>query len=175
MQTNLEQATDQEQAPSQEQVALIQARLQVENQIKGGAGWFYWIAALSIINTVISMLGGGWSFIVGLGATQFVDGFASALANDIGSGAATVVKVIAFAVDAAIAAIFTVFGIFGRKGYKWAFVVGMLLYALDGLLFVWIGDLLSIGFHLYALYGLYKGLKATRQLDDMEQSVSGLG
>src|SRR5574340_77246 len=40
-----------------------------------GANWFYWIAGLSVVNSVIVLFGGAWYFLVGLGATQFVDGF----------------------------------------------------------------------------------------------------
>jgi len=40
----------------------------------------------------------------------------------------------------------------------------MILYALDGLLFLLAKDVLSIGFHLFALYMIYKGLKAAEAL-----------
>lgn len=41
--------------------------------IKGGANWFYWIAGLSIINTLIIFFNGDVNFIVGLGLTQIID------------------------------------------------------------------------------------------------------
>jgi len=53
--------------------ALIEEKLRVEQQLKGGASWFVWIAALSVINSVILLSGGTWSFIFGLGITQIVD------------------------------------------------------------------------------------------------------
>src|SRR5438067_7750738 len=41
--------------------------------VRGGASWFYWIGALSIINTLVAMSGNGTRFIFGLGITQFID------------------------------------------------------------------------------------------------------
>src|SRR5690349_15552832 len=54
----------------------VEATAVSERKIKSGAGWFYWIAGLSLINSVIAATGAGWAFIVGLGVTQFIDAFA---------------------------------------------------------------------------------------------------
>ena len=35
-----------------------------------GAGWFFWIAALSLINSIILLSGGDRHFVVGLGVTS---------------------------------------------------------------------------------------------------------
>ena len=43
----------------------------------------------------------------------------------------------------------------------------MILYALDGVLLLlvsWFGELLGFGFHLFVLYGVYRGLRACREL-----------
>ena len=44
----------------------------------------------------------------------------------------------------------------------------MLLYALDGLIFLWVQDWLSLGFHAFVLYGLYRGLDAGRRLEKLK-------
>jgi thiosulfate reductase/polysulfide reductase chain A len=44
----------------------------VEQRLKGAASWFYWIAALSLINSIIVMAGGNWHFIIGMGVTTVV-------------------------------------------------------------------------------------------------------
>jgi hypothetical protein len=67
-------------------------------------------------------------------------------------------------VNVGIAVLFVVFGALANQRRKWAFVVGMILYALDGLLFIWVQDWWSFGFHLLALYGLYTGFSALKQL-----------
>ena len=45
-------------------------RDRLERRVKSGANWFYWIAALSLVNSIIVMANGQWSFILGLGVTE---------------------------------------------------------------------------------------------------------
>ena len=35
------------------QITIARKMLALENQIKGGTSWFFWIAGLSILNTII--------------------------------------------------------------------------------------------------------------------------
>jgi hypothetical protein len=136
----------------------------LESQHAGGANWFYWIAALSLVNSAILHAGGEWSFVVGLGITQVVDAIAAVVAHEAGASAAALAKGVAITADIAVAGIFVLFGLFARKRKTWAFAVGMALYAIDGLLFLMVGDWLSIGFHAFALVGLASGLAASRRL-----------
>lgn len=137
----------------------------------GGATWFYWIAALSLINSVVILLGSEWSFIIGLGVTQFVDGVATAVSQGAGPEAAPIIKATAFAVDFIIAAFFVVFGIFAVKRQSWAYIMGIVLYAADAVLFLFAGDMLSIAFHGFALACIVNGLLAARQMDRSEPAA----
>jgi hypothetical protein len=130
--------------------------LYLKNKIGSGGNWFYWIAALSLINSIIVLVGGNLNFIIGLGATQFIDAFGQYYGGFF--------PLIAFVLDVLIAGVFVLFGFFSGKGSKWAFVVGMVVYALDGLVFLIVDDLLSMGFHLLALYFIFGGLKAALDL-----------
>jgi hypothetical protein len=154
------------------QQTLMQAVLRLQSQLKSGANWFYWVAGLSLINSLILLFGGKWSFIIGLGITQMVDGIAGAIANDANARASLILKLVAFFVDLVVAGIFVLFGVFANKGYKWSFIIGMILYALDGLIFLLVQDWLSIGFHLFALYSVYSGLRALGQLKSLEQAIA---
>ena len=58
---------------------------QLETQHASGANWFYWIAGLSVINSVIILAGGGWGFVVGLGITQFIDAIATVVVAETGA------------------------------------------------------------------------------------------
>jgi hypothetical protein len=153
---------------NQQQVNLVEEKLKLENRFKNGAGWFFWIAGLSLVNSIILMVGGQWNFLIGLGITQVIDGIASGVAAEIGVDAATIIKILAFAADLVVAGVFVSFGVLARKGYKWSFIVGMILYALDGAIFLLVPDFLSIGFHLFALFGIYTGLQAYNKLMKME-------
>jgi hypothetical protein len=119
-----------------------------------------------VLNTAIYLFGGTLSFVVGLGATQFVDGLITAIADEFGNRA--VLQIIGFVLDVIIAGVFVAAGYLGRKGYRWVIVIGMGLYVLDALLFVWVGAWLAVAFHAYALYGLWQGLQALNALRQLE-------
>lgn len=55
-----------------------------------------------------------------------------------------------------------------------AFFAGMILYALDGLLFFIVGDFLAIGFHVFVLFCFYSGLKANSELKTLEAKMAVL-
>ncbi|HXZ80610.1 MAG TPA: hypothetical protein VEG30_11810 [Terriglobales bacterium] len=136
--------------------SAIQQTLQAQTRVKAGASWFYWIAALSLINTVIVLSGSQWHFILGLGITQVVD----ALARKVGS----VAYLPAVIIDLVVASVFVFFGIFASKPKKWAFGIGMAVYAFDCLLFLIGRDILGIAFHCFALYQIYRGMAAMESL-----------
>ncbi len=131
------------------------------NSARNGANWFYWIAGLSLVNSLISVFGGQWNFIVGLGITQVVDAIVSHGGEATGI---TAPKIIGLIVDLVIAAIFVVCGFFSNNLQIWAFVIGIVLYLLDGLLMLVIGDFLSAGFHAFVLFWVFRGLFAARSV-----------
>lgn len=144
-----------------------QDKLVWENRARNGANWFFWIGGLSIINTIIYLAGGAWTFIVGLGSTQFVDGIVYAFIEEYGASYANLFHLVGLAIDIGIAGIFIVAGLLGRKNYRWAMVTGMVLYFLDALIFILVGDWLGIAFHALALFGLWTGLRAMNKLRKM--------
>ena len=64
-----------------------------------------------------------------------------------------------------------IFGWLSRKRLLWIFGIGMFLYLLDGLLYLLIGDYLSGAFHGYALYSMFTGFNAYRQLNKVESAL----
>jgi hypothetical protein len=125
-------------------------------QLRSGASWFYWIAGLSLINSVAALTGQSWRFFVGLGITQVFDGFALKMGS---SG-----KFVAFILDLLVAGMFVLFGIFAHKAHLWAFLLGMVLFGLDGLIFVLARDWIGAGFHVFVLFFLFRGFNACRTL-----------
>jgi hypothetical protein len=132
----------------------------IEDPAASGAKWFFLIAGLSLVNSLIIMFGGDLYFVVGLGMTQIIDAIAAGIAQEGGAELGAVAKTIAFLVDLGIAGVFVTFGIFARKGQKWSFITGMCLYAFDGLIFLLVKAFLALGFHLFILWKLYDGLKS---------------
>jgi hypothetical protein len=126
-------------------------------RLKSGASWFYWIAGLSLINSFTALTGQSWRFFFGLGIVDIING----LSAEFGSSG----KMIALLLDLAAAGAFILFGVFANKRHLWAFIVGMVLFAFDGLLFLIAQDWLGVGFHAFALYCLFRGAQACRQLN----------
>jgi hypothetical protein len=61
-----------------------------------------------------------------------------------------------------VAGDFVVLGHLARRGSATAFVVGMVLYALDALVFVLVGDWIAVGFHAFVLFMLWGGYAVLR-------------
>lgn len=121
------------------------------------ASWFYWIAGLSVLNAILSATQSGWVSLFGLGIVTQVFG---AWGRNAGVSPAVVL-----ALGVLVASVFVVFGIFANKGQSWAFLVGMVLYGLDALLFIPGGYWLSIAFHAYVLYRLFTGFQQARAVE----------
>jgi zinc transporter ZupT len=138
-------------------------------QMKSGARWFYWIAGLSLINSIAALSNSSWSFLAGLGITQFISGFALGLSEDMG-GAVTVIALI---LDVFVAGFFVLLGVLGMKGHTWAFMLGLVIYALDGLIFLAFQMWFPLAFHVFVVYCLYKGFAANRKLKLLEAEIAG--
>lgn len=155
-----------ESVPTQQEKAMAEV-LRLEQTFKGGANWFFWIAGLSIINSVLILSGSNWSFIVGLGITQVADAIATSLKEDPGVSS-MLVNGFVILFDLLAAGIFVFFGVLCRYRYLWAFWVGMFLYLCDGLIFLAVGGWLSLGFHVFVLFSIYGGLRAAKALKARE-------
>ncbi|HZI19556.1 MAG TPA: hypothetical protein VEY09_13275 [Pyrinomonadaceae bacterium] len=141
-------------------IAELDERAALEERCRSGARWFYWIAALSLLTSLVSLSGNQWGFILSLGVTQVIDALAAGLAEGVGNAA----KVVALALDLSIVGAFALAGYLSERRHTWAFVTGMVFYALDSLLFVYVADWLGIAFHAFALYCMFTGLRACLKL-----------
>ena len=150
-------------APTQasERTQQLNERVAVSKMVaaartRAGARWFYWIAALSMINSLAVIAGGNFHFVVGLGITSVVDAFA----RQVGTAG----SVLAIIINGFVAGVFALFGYFAVKAQKWAFLLGMGIYLLDGVLLFGARDFLGIAFHAYALFAIYRGYEAAQQI-----------
>ncbi len=144
------------------QPSTAEQKLRAENALKGPASWFVTVAALSIVNSVLSMTGASIHFIFGLGITQLVD----AVAHQVGSAG----YVLDLIINGVIAGVFVLIWKFARKGQGWAWYGGIALYALDGLLLLVFKDFLSVAFHAWALYRMSPGLKFLPMIKQLNQA-----
>jgi hypothetical protein len=118
--------------------------------LKSGASWFYWIAALSLINSISAFAGANFRFIFGLGITQILD--------------AEYAPTIALVLDFVIAGVFVLFGVFAHKLYSWAFMAGILSVAADTVVLLKYQRMLNVAFHVLVLFFLGRGFIACRKI-----------
>ena len=136
---------------------------ELEKRVKSGGSWYYWVAALSLVNSVMAFSGGGGGFVIGLSVTQLVDAMLTA---DGGS-----MKGISFVIGVLAAGVFALFGYFACKRHVWAFSVGMLLYGLDTILTVLAEQWLGLAFHGWVLVSLFLGMRAAMQVNALSNLV----
>ena len=135
---------------------------ELEKRVKSGGSWYYWVAALSLVNSVRAFSGGGGGFVIGLSVTQFVEAMLSA---DGG-----VMKGVGLALGVLAAGVFALFGVFACKRHVWAFIVGMLFYGLDTILTVLAEQWLGLAFHGWVLFSLFIGTRAAMQINALSKS-----
>ena len=141
---------------------------QLKQAYKTGANWFYWIAALTIITSLITFGGGGWRFFISLGSTQIIDGIAQGLSTELGGAT----KVIALILDLIVTGLFVLFGWLANQKHLWAFAVGMVAFALDGLVLLPFGDWIGVIAHAVVLFFLFRGFQAGRSLVALEKAMA---
>lgn len=112
-------------------------------------GWFMTIGILSIINSILIISKANLRFIFGLGYTQIIDGiFLNASQN---------FKIIGLLISVLFTSIFFLIWYYAKLKRSWAYLIGIILYSLDMLIFIVYKDWLSAGFHVYALLFLILG------------------
>lgn len=139
------------------------ARHVTRTSVLHGADWFFWLAILSAINSLIVYYYNTPNTPIALGITQWVDGTTSGFnASMTTSG---------LLINLLIAGAFAMFGMLARKGSDLAFVVGIFLYLIDTFLMIGVKDFFGFGVHLLALFFLIKGLLASRHIREDAVSI----
>lgn len=119
--------------------------------VRSAARWFWWIAGLSLVNIALFHSGSDTNFVVGLGLTTVID----VVFADM--------RALGFVIDALLLGFFFAMGLFAQRGRMWAFFVGVVVYALDALIYVRVGDWMPVGFHALAIFFIVKGALALRE------------
>lgn len=141
---------------------------ELSQRFRSGANWFYWIAALTLVTSIISLLGGGWRFFLSLGVTQLIDVIAILAADSWGDAT----KVIALVLDIFITAMFAGFAFLASKRLLWAYVAGMVVFLLDGLLSLVFVDFIGIIVHGFVLFVMIRGFMAGREMLALERAMA---
>lgn len=129
---------------------------ELQQKVATGASWFLFMAAFTVLNTVLVIAHSPIGMALGFILTDYI----VAIANENGSVG------IGIAIVLVPILIFAGLGRFAGKGARWAFVVGIVLLILDTLIgFLDLGsNLISIGIHLWAIWQMAGGVIAVTRL-----------
>ena len=125
-------------------------------RVRRGAGWFLTIGLLSGVNSLLQIFDAKIRFIFGLGITQVM-----------GQGGTTVILV----VDGLFIVLLILCSRWAKTGSQGAFLGGMIAYALDGVLLLYFSMWLDAAVHAYALWMIWQGYSASRELAQMRQAA----
>lgn len=145
------------------QPAASDPRVPIIRRMRRGAGWLLTIAILSGVNSLLEIFDAKIRFIFGLGITQVVDTFG----HRAGQGG----MFLTMAVDGLFIVMLIVCSKWAKAGSQGAFVGGMIAYALDGVLLVLFSMWLDAAVHAYALYMIWQGYAAARELAQIRQAA----
>jgi hypothetical protein len=138
-------------------------RLPLIQRMTRGAGWFMTIGILSGINALLEIFDAKIRFIFGLGITQLVSG--------IGHGTGANGTLVAVVVDGLFVIMLILCSRWAKTGSQGAFLGGMIAYALDGVLLLLFSQWLDAAVHAYALWRIWDGYSASRELVQLQQSA----
>lgn len=126
---------------------------------KSGANWFYWIAGLSLINSIAFIAGANFQFLAGLGVNAIVD---AVVAASIEQGAPSALRVVAIVINLIVVISFALAGYFAGRLFQIAFIAGIVVYVFDTLIVLLLQEFLMAGFHAFALFFIIRGFLACR-------------
>jgi len=124
-------------------------------RISTGPACFYWISALTVLNSIIVISGKSLRFAIGTRINAEID----VKAKQLGTPGA----VLDLLISVTVAGIFAVLGNLAGKRIRWAILGGIALYGVDGLVCLVAGDIIGAALHAYTLFAISRGMTAPKQ------------
>lgn len=121
-------------------------------RVRSGAGWFYFIGGLSVLNSIMAFAGSSMMMMFGLTSTLF----ATYLGIQLGGTA----SIVGMAATVCVALLFVGLGWMAQRGAVWAFITGLALYSVDGVVTVVLKDYLGAFVHVAGIVFIALGLLA---------------
>ena len=120
--------------------------------VLSAARWFWWIAGLSLVNTVMSLSGSDTNFVIGLAMTSVITAMFAATVP------------LALALAGVTIGFYVWMGWLAQRCKLWAFYAGLAVYAVDALIYARVEDWMPVAFHAFAIYCIGKGVMRLRAL-----------
>ena len=134
----------------------------IDEDVRKAAHWFYWKAALTVINSILIMAGVYWQFFLGLTIPQFLHGILIGVSQLEPSANVSPFQGVIFVISLIGSGLTVFFGYKAGQAKKWAIILGIIIFAFDGLLYLLTVSIFGILIHAYAIYSLSKGYSGCR-------------
>lgn len=135
-------------------------------EMRLGASWFYWVAIAAVLSTFLVYFVNFQTHFLGLGVNEYLDSRALGGTGDAARWGTIILQI-------AIAGILAAFGYFAWKGSDIAFILGLFLYFVDAVVLLGYREIFAFGFHLFAMFFIFKGLLASRRRFDPSVDATG--
>lgn len=147
---------------------IVYQKLSLDKRVRSRVSWFFLIAGLSLVNSLFTLMGSEYTFVGGLGLTQFVDGFARGFSESLVQ-LQTAIRITGFIIDLLILGVFVLIGYLGLKRKLAAVITGMALYVADAMILIFFREYYSAVIHFLVLVVLCSGLKSLAELNRLEE------
>jgi hypothetical protein len=142
---------------------LIPGELQAT--IVSGARWFYWIAALTVLNLVFLEFKIPFTMSLGLATTRLV----CYLSSEGGGPGLSEWSNAVIGLDLLLCCFLCLFGWLSAAGHRAVFIMGTILVAMDSMFYIFpFLSLAGVVVHLYAVCSMYFGIVALGKLQKIE-------
>jgi hypothetical protein len=160
----MEDAPESEHTQANEVVELLDvAQLNIDDsagEVKKAAYWFYIVAALSVVDLFIQEQE---IFIAGLALPVFLHEFLASRVSDIIS---------LYVVPVAFVGTFIFLGYFASRCRQWAFIVGALIYTIDGVFCTLISQWPAFAFHLLIMIKVFLGIRSLGRYEAARKKIT---
>lgn len=143
-------------------MTAVSTRPALEQRVRNGGRWFYWIAGLSAVNFVFFFMGSSTGFALGTTIDWVLQGIIEELADPS----------VAWIGHVVVIAFFAFLGVRATAGAQWAFILGGLVYTIDGLILLLFGDWIGIVVHGIALFAIVSAIVSLRKLRVSPQATA---
>lgn len=136
------------------QAAAEQRRAELRDDSQSDANYFFWAAGLAVLGT--GLVGVRLNILVSIGLIDLITFYGTRLQ---GLYPVAVFGAALIWVNAVVG-----MGLLARKGYRWAFLAGILLYGADMIALVVMFSLWAFGLHAFFVLKWFQGQKALKDL-----------